>query len=361
MMQTSSVFLPSYTIGDAHAYDRIGDICKPFGTKAVLIGGKTALAKSEAAIRAAAEKGGIEIIDVLWYGDDATRTNVNKLADHASVQAANMLFAAGGGRALDTVKTLNIVINKPVFTFPTICSNCAPVTRVCVLYNDEHVFSELAFMDAPPAHCFINTQIIAEAPVEYLWAGIGDALSKQYESSFSACGQQLAHSDQVGVDIGHNCARPLLTYGVQAYQDAKGGKVSEALAEVILNVIVTTGLVSVLVDNDYNSNVGHAIYYGSTALAPLADGSERLHGQVVAYGVLVLLAMDQQEEAFREVYRFNKALGLPTCLADIQVFGEDKEKLLDAASVTNDIKRSPYEVTRDLLAQAIEYIEQYQD
>lgn len=358
-MQTSSVFLPSYTIGDAQAYDSIGDICKPFGRKAVLIGGKTALAKSEKAIREAAAKGGIEIIDALWYGGDATRTHINELAAHPSVQAADMLFAAGGGRALDAVKTLHMVVAKPVFTFPTICSNCAPVTRVCVLYDDNHVFSELAFMDAPPQHCFINTEIIAAAPLEYLWAGIGDALSKQYESAFSARDKKLPHSNQVGVDIGHNCARPLLDNGIQAYQDAKDGKLSEALAEVILNIIVTTGLVSVLVDNDYNSNAAHSIYYGSTALAPLADGSERLHGQVVSYGVLVLLAMDGQEEAFREVYAFNKALGLPTCLADISVFGDDKDKLLDAAVKTKDIDCSPYKVTREMLEKAVDDIENY--
>ena len=42
----------------------------------------------------------------------------------------------------------------------------------------------LFFPSKPPVHTFIDTAIIAEAPDKYLWAGIGDALSKEVESTF---------------------------------------------------------------------------------------------------------------------------------------------------------------------------------
>ena len=43
-----------------------------------------------------------------------------------SVQAAEILFAVGGGRVCDTVKVVGEKLAKPVFTFPTIGSNCSP-------------------------------------------------------------------------------------------------------------------------------------------------------------------------------------------------------------------------------------------
>lgn len=54
-----------------------------------------------------------------------------------------MVFAVGGGRAIDTCKTLCDMEISLFFLFPTIASNCSPVTAVCVIYDDEtHGFSK---------------------------------------------------------------------------------------------------------------------------------------------------------------------------------------------------------------------------
>jgi len=51
-----------------------------------------------------------------------------------------MVFGVGGGKALDTVKCLCITDDKPVFTFPTIASNCAASTSVSIMYNSDGTF-----------------------------------------------------------------------------------------------------------------------------------------------------------------------------------------------------------------------------
>lgn len=132
---------------------------------------------------------------------------------------ADMIFAVGGGKSMDTCKALADMLKKPVFTFPTIASNCAPVTALCILYGKDKV----EFYDAqkPAIHCFIDTKIISNAPIKYLRAGIGDALSKQYEVCFNTRGRVLNHTNNLGVQIAKDCSERLLQYGVKAVDDAQ--------------------------------------------------------------------------------------------------------------------------------------------
>ncbi|HAZ9888878.1 TPA: iron-containing alcohol dehydrogenase family protein, partial [Enterococcus faecium] len=140
---SQSVFLPNYTIG-TDAYEKANGIVKEYGTKVVLIGGKTALSKAENKIKVALTQE-IEVVASLWYGGNSTYGNIEQLIQHESVQKADVLFAVGGGRACDTVKVIGEKLAKPVFTFPTIGSNCSPVTAVCVIYNEEGVMDGLFF------------------------------------------------------------------------------------------------------------------------------------------------------------------------------------------------------------------------
>ncbi|WP_434511128.1 iron-containing alcohol dehydrogenase family protein [Desulfitobacterium sp. AusDCA] len=349
-MSSYSVFLPNYSIGD-DVYKEIPGICEPYGKKAVVVGGKTAMAKAKDALLEGVRGSNIEIMAFVWFGGDSTYENVEMLKENPVVAKADMIFAVGGGRSVDTSKTMCDQTGQPIFVFPTIASNCAPITATTVMYDANHVFKELYFPQKPAAHCFINTKIIAEAPSNFIWAGIGDALSKEYECTFSSRGDQLNHTNLLGADISRNCVEPLLKYGKKAYEDAKAHRVSYELEHVILNIIITTGLVSVLVDNDYNSCLAHSVYYGCTTLEKIEKN--HLHGEVVSYGVLVLLTCDKQFEERDRVYRFNKSIGLPTCLADIEVEEKDLDKVLDKAMQTGDIKHVPYEITREMIYKAI--------
>ena len=47
-------------------------------------------------------------------------------------------------------------------------------------------------------HVFINMKVIADSPEELLWAGIGDALSKECEVELASRGKALFHTPLVG-------------------------------------------------------------------------------------------------------------------------------------------------------------------
>ena len=95
-----------------------------------------------------------------------------------SVGAVLFSAHAGGGKAIDTCKVLAHSTNRPFFTFPTIASTCASCTSLGIVYHPDGSLREYSFSKIPLNHIFINTQIIAEAPDIYLWAGMGDTMAK---------------------------------------------------------------------------------------------------------------------------------------------------------------------------------------
>lgn len=51
----------------------------------------------------------------------------------------------------------------------------------------RHILKTKLFV-RPAMHAFIDTEIIAKAPAQYMWAGIGDTYAKYYEATISSVG-----------------------------------------------------------------------------------------------------------------------------------------------------------------------------
>ncbi|MFR2691246.1 MAG: iron-containing alcohol dehydrogenase [Enterocloster bolteae] len=65
---------------------------------------------------------------------------------------------------MDTVKLAADLLRKPVFTIPTIASNCAPVTKLSIMYGEDGTFEKVKRLNSVPVHCFIHPGIILDAP-----------------------------------------------------------------------------------------------------------------------------------------------------------------------------------------------------
>ena len=346
---------PGYTIG-VDAYDDIANICPAYGKKIAVIGGKRALEAAQSAILAAVAKTDMEVIGVFWYGGEASRENMAML--ERQVEAADMIFAVGGGKAIDTCKVLAQETGRPFFTFPTIASTCAACTSLGIVYHPDGSLREYSFSKIPPNHIFINTQIIAEAPDIYLWAGMGDTMAKHYESTVSSHGHIPAHSDAMGIALSPLCAAPITRWGQKALADCKANTVTYELTEVILGIIISTGFVSNFVQVDYTTGMAHAVYNGFTVL-PNTEHYGHLHGEVVSYGILVLLTVDKQYEERDKLFAFNRSIGLPTCLADIHAVPADLEKVAAKALAGIDLRVWPYPVDAQMLIDGMMELEDY--
>ena len=356
MMSTRSVYYCSYSIGK-NAYELVADICRPHGKRALLIGGEKAMAAALPRLQAQLEGNGIKIVESVVYGKDCTFSAIRSWADYAKMIRVDMIFAMGGGRAMDTAKAAAEAANLPVFTFPTSASTCSATSSLSVVYREDGSFEDFYYFRRPPCHCFIDLTVIAQAPWQFLQAGMGDTIGKHFECHFSSRGDKLEHSSALGREISNMCYAPLLEHGEQALLDCKAHRVSSALEQATLASIVSTGLVSLLVHNDYNSAVAHSVYY---ALVLLPGFEERwLHGNVVAYGVLVQLAVDQDLEEARRLKAFLQKLEIPTTLAemDIPLDRVYLQQVLSATVAGPDMVHIPYPVSEDMLFEAMSVIE----
>lgn len=349
-----SVYYCNYTIGE-DAYREVEAVVRPYGTSALLIGGEKALAAGKE--RLLQELHSIEIRDTVLFGADCTYARIDELAAYARQLGVNVIFGMGGGKALDTAKGTADRAGLPVFTFPTIASTCAATTALSVVYRENGDFDSFAFYERPARHCFIDTQVIANAPVEYLRAGIGDTLGKFYECHFAARGDQLEHSSALGREISNMCYYPLRDYAVEALRECREHRPGMALRQAVLANVVSTGLVSLLVLDQYNCAIAHSVYYGLVLLPGFEE--ENLHGDVVAYGVLVQLVVDGEEEQARDLKGFLQELGIRTTLAEM---GAPIEREALAAVLTEtvtgpDMEHIPYAVTEDMIYEAMVRVE----
>ena len=221
-LENYEVHLPNYSIGDK-IYDKIGPVCESYGKTVLVIGGKRALGAAYEKIKAHVEKTNLKIIGKVTFTDNCTYAAVEKLRAIPAYQEADMVFGVGGGKALDAVKCLAITDDKPVFAFPTIASNCSACTSVSIMYNDDGTFLHPNFFVRPVMHSFIDTEIIAKAPSQYMWAGIGDTYAKYYEATISSRDERLEHFTALGVAVSRMCLDPLVEFGEKAFADHKKG------------------------------------------------------------------------------------------------------------------------------------------
>ena len=357
-MDTYSIIIPSYTVGP-QAYAEIPARCGIYGSRAVVIGGRKAMHAAREQILESVRAGSIRITDFVLYGSECTFEAAQDLEKLPAVREADMIFAVGGGKAVDTAKLVSIALEKPYFTFPTIASNCAASSSLSIVYNTDGSFRDFVHFLDSARHVFIDTQIIAAAPRQYLWAGIGDTYAKYYEVTVSARNEMLPHYQAMGVNLSRMCMETVLQHGRQAVAENDRQQAGEALRDCALAIIITTGWVSMLVSRDhrmdYNGGAAHAMFYSLCSIPGFEEN--QIHGVVVSLGVLLLLLIDGQEEEYRKLAAFNKSVGLPVTLADVGISLEQIDQVCEIMIEDEDLEHYPYRLTREMIMAAAERLQ----
>ncbi|MCD7929374.1 MAG: hypothetical protein LUF86_04355, partial [Clostridiales bacterium] len=101
----------------------------------------------------------------------------------------------------------------------------------------------------------------------------------------------------------------------------------------------------------------HSVYYG--LVLPPGFEEENLHGNVVAYGVLVQLAVDNNMEEAARLKTLLQGLGIRTTLEEMGV-PLNREVLAPVLRETvtgPDMEHIPYPVSEEMIYSAMELVE----
>ena len=360
MYTNDLITLPRFCFGRG-IYARFPEYCRKLGSRFVVVGGVTAMEKGLPSLLQAIDGTGMTMLAALPFGGTCTKAAMDRLSAQIAPMAPNFIVGMGGGKAIDTAKGVADALKRPLVSLPTLVSNCAPITALSVVYREDGPFDSFMFFDGPPALTLVDLEIAANAPDKYFRAGMGDTLAKHLESTFSArgdvLGQNLDHMSAIGVALSSTCYDPILQYGRAALDEVLRHEAGPAMEICARSIIVSAGLVSLMANDDYNCALAHAVCYGLQLFAHVEEHC--LHGDLVAYGALVQLMLDEQPEKAKELQSFLKTLGTPVTLAEMNV-PLDRQKLTNTlieATTGPDMAHIPYPITPDMVFDAMERVE----
>ena len=221
-----------------------------------------------------------------------------------------------------------------------------------VIYNNDQTFNSYLFYPKNPEAVLVDSSVIANAPVKFLVAGMGDALGTYFEAR--ACERTDAPSLENGgitrsaMALCRLCYETLKEYGAAAKKACECHVVTPALDAVIEANVYLSGVGA---DNG-GLAVAHSFYNGLTALG----GHSAPHGCCVAFGTLVQLVLEgASKEEFKEVQDFCVEVGLPVTLEEIGITKDEEIRVIAEKSCVEgeSIHNMVADVTPDQLYAAI--------
>ncbi len=288
------------------------------------------------------------------YSPDCSEASLERLRDAAEQHQADVIIGIGGGKALDTAKLIAFQTHLPIVTVPASAATCAAWTALSNVYTDTGAFSYDVALAQCPELLILDYDLVATAPQRTLVAGIGDALAKWYEASISS-----GASSQTMIIAAVQQARVLRDILFQKSVEALEQPGSEAWREVVDASVLLAGVIGGLGGAQCRTVAAHAVHNG---LTHLLDCHDVLHGEKVAFGILVQLRLEEicqgsqlAATARHQLIQFYQRLGLPVSLGDINLGNVTVADLQRAAEVAcrpgSDIHHLPFGISpTDLVA-----------
>lgn len=286
------------------------------------------------------------------FGGLSSNGEIAKMQKIVEDDRIDAVVACGGGSAVDTAKTTAYYTGKHIVIIPTVAATDAPCTGLSVIYNDDGSFNKYLFFPTNPDAVMVDSQIIANAPVEFLIAGMGDALGTYFEGRASIRTESPSLEGtgitRAGMALARLCYDTLRSYGTQAIAACKNHVVTPALDAIIEANVYLSGVGA----DNVNCAAAHSFYNGLTSLGGHSSG----HGDCVAFGTLVQLTLEGvPKEEFEEVQSFSLEVGLPVTLKELGISTADEIRTIakNACVPGETIHNLAGDVTPDELYAAI--------
>jgi len=325
----------------------------------LFVAGRTALRDLAPIWQSTLPAVGIEAV-IEAFGGESSTAEIDRLVALSQGKGICAVVGAGGGKASDTARAVADALGLPAVITPTLASTDSPCSALSVIYTPEGRVEGMRYYNRHPLLVLVDTEVVARAPKRQLVGGLGDALSTWFEARTV---RESCHHNTLGglpsttsTALAKLCCEILLADGPAACAAVEARATTPALERVV----EANNLLSGLGFESGGLAVAHAVHNGITEI-PGSHNS--IHGEKVAFGLLTQLVLEGRPQAeITDIYRYQKAVGLPITLAEVGVDANSDDQLrtiAERSSIPGESSHNePFPVTAAALVSALRAADQ---
>lgn len=305
---------------DTGILEECGQEIKRFGKKAYVIAGKKAYQAVRERLEAGFKKAGLDFVVTVYEGQ-CSYEKAREYADKCLEAGCDEVVGIGGGKIMDFAKAAAEFAHLGTVNIPTSLATCAAFTTMSVMYQEDGARKDCWRFEHEIDAVLVDMDIIAKCPARYAAAGILDAMAKKIEILNGRPSMSLTDTS-IDLYSAYRMAEytyeALESYGPEAVEDIKAGKLTKAVHDVTFLSIAVTGVLANITKSFSQSALGHKLYDAVRTFFT-KEAADALHGEIVAVALFTQLYYNRLPEAKKALREFMSRLDMPLSLKELGI------------------------------------------